>query len=99
VQRAYRRTLSVIGTDGVIAWDYPAHTVTVHDADGAPRVEDYRAIDGGPNDMYVEEMRQFIRCVEGAEPPLVDAREALRSLLLVEAAKRSSRERRWVKLG
>ena len=49
--------------------------------------------------MYVEEMRHFVRCVEGAERPLVDGREALRSLRLVEAAKRSSRERRWVRLG
>jgi predicted dehydrogenase len=99
VQRAYRRTFHVIGADGVIEWNYPAHTVTVHDADGAPHLEDYRALDGEPNDMYVEEMRHFIRSVQGAEPPLVDGREALRSLLLVEAAKRSSRERRWVKLG
>jgi predicted dehydrogenase len=98
VQRAYRRTLHVIGTDGVVAWDYPAHTVTVHEADGGPHVEDHRATDGEPNDMYVEEMRHFIRCVEGSEPPLVDGREGLRSLRLVEAAKQSSRERRWVKL-
>ena len=99
VQRAYRRTLSVIGSDGVIAWDYRSHTVTVHDGDGGPHVEDYRALDGEPNDMYVEEMRHFIRCIEGSEPPLVDGDEGLRSLRLVEAAKRSSRERRWVKLG
>ena len=49
--------------------------------------------------MYLEEMRHFIRCVEGLEPPLVDGRAALRSLRLVEAAKLSSRERRWVRLG
>jgi predicted dehydrogenase len=99
LQRAYRRNLQVIGDSGVILWDYPEHAVAIHAADGVRDVEDFRAGDGGPNDMYFEEMRHFVRCVEGAERPLVDGREALRSLRLVEAAKRSSRERRWVRLG
>ena len=98
LQRAYRRNLQVIGDSGVILWDYPTHAVAIQAADGARDVEDFRAVDGDPNDMYVEEMRHFVRCVEGAERPLVDGREALRSLRLVEAAKRSSRERRWVRL-
>jgi predicted dehydrogenase len=99
LQRAYRRNLQVIGDSGAILWDYPTHAVTVHAADGARDVEDFRAADGEPNDMYLEEMRHFVRCLQGAERPLVDGREALRSLRLVEAAKRSSRERRWVRLG
>ena len=98
LQRAYRRNLQVIGAAGVIVWDYPTHSVTVHGPDGPPDVEDVRAGEGATNDMYVEEMRHFIRCVEGRESPLVDGREALRSLRLVEAAKVSSRERRWVSL-
>ena len=99
LQRAYRRNLQIIGESGVIVWDYPTHTVTVYEPDAAPAVEDLRVADGEPNDMYLEEMRHFIRCVQGVERPLVDGREALRSLRLVEAAKRSSRERRWVSLG
>jgi predicted dehydrogenase len=98
LQRAYRRNLQVIGDAGVIVWDYPTHSVAVHGPGGPPEVEDARAAEGAANDMYVEEMRHFVRCVEGRESPLVDGREALRSLRLVEAAKRSSRERRWVAL-
>jgi predicted dehydrogenase len=48
--------------------------------------------------MYVEELRRFLRSVETGEPPLVDGREALRSLRWVEAAKRSARNGRWVKV-
>lgn len=97
LQRAYRRNLRVIGDAGVIAWDYPTHAVTVHAAEADLVTEDLRAADGDPNHMYLEEMRHFIRCVERGERPLVDGAEALRSLRLVEAAKRSSRERRWVR--
>jgi predicted dehydrogenase len=95
LRRAYRRTLQVIGDAGVIEWDYPAHTVTVH-APGAPpeRIAD---LDGDPNDMYLEEMRHFLACIETGEPPLVDGSEALRSLRLVEAAKRSAAEGGWVR--
>ena len=98
LQRAYRRNLQVIGDAGVIAWDYPTHAVMVHAAGADPVTEDLRAADGDPDHMYLEEMRHFIRCVDGRERPLVDGAEALRSLRLVEAAKRSSGERRWVRL-
>jgi len=97
LQRAYRRNLQIIGESGVIVWDYPTHTVTVCGPAAEPEVEDLREIDGEPNRMYLEEMRHFIRCVEGLERPLVDGRESLRSLRLVEGAKLSARERRWVR--
>jgi len=95
LQRAYRRNLQVIGDTGVITWDYPTHTVTVLAPDTRP--EAMSAADGDANDMYVEELRQFIRCIEGRESPLVDGREALRSLRLVEAARTSARDGRWVR--
>lgn len=98
VQRAYRRNLQVIGEGGTILWDYPSHTVTAHEAGHAPEVIDLAADDGEPNAMYVEEMRQLVRCVEGRETALVDGREALASLLVVEAAKASARERRWTRV-
>jgi len=95
LQRAYRRNLQVIGDTGVITWDYPTHTVTVLAPD--PRPEAMSAADGDANDMYEEELRQFIRCIEGRESPLIDGREVMRSLRLVEAARTSARDGRWVR--
>src|SRR5262249_21262824 len=65
LQRVYRRNLQVIGDAGVIVWDYPTHTVTVRAAEGEP--ETISAPDGDTNQMYIEEMRQFVRCLEGLE--------------------------------
>ncbi len=48
--------------------------------------------------MFVEEMRHFVRCIEGREAPVVDGAEALATLRVVEAAKTSGAERRWVAL-
>ena len=95
VRRAYRRTLEVLGAEGVIEWEYPSQRVTVRGPD-PDRVE-VVAIDGVGVDMYVQEMAHLVRCVEGREAPLVDGAEALRSLRLVEAAKASAASRTWVK--
>jgi predicted dehydrogenase len=98
LRRAYRRDLEIIGADGVITWDYASRAVRVL----GPEPDEAEVHDGasdGPNEaMYVEEMRHFIRCLEGHEEPLVDGWEALRSLRMVEAAKRAAAERRWVGL-
>jgi predicted dehydrogenase len=94
LRRAYRRDLEVIGEDGVILWDYAARSVQVLGPTPEPP-----EIHDGPNEvMYVEEMRHFVRCIEGRDEVLVDGREALRSLRMVEASKVSSAERRWVAL-
>ena len=95
VRRAYRRTLEVMGADGVIEWEYPAQRVTVRGPE-PDRVEAI-PVDGGDADMYVEEMKHLVRCAEGAETPLVDGAGALRSLRLVEAAKASATRGAWVK--
>jgi predicted dehydrogenase len=95
LQRVYRRNLQVIGDAGVISWDYPTHTVTVLAPDARP--ETMSLDEGATNGMYWEELRHFIRCLEGRESPLIDGREALRSLGLVEAAKVSAREGRRVR--
>jgi len=98
LRRAYRRDLEVVGADGVISWDYASRTVRVL-GPGPDQAEVHDGATDGPNEtMYVEEMRHFIRCLEGREEPLADGWEALRSLRMVEAAKTAAAERRWVSL-
>jgi predicted dehydrogenase len=98
LRRAYRCDLEIIGSDGVITWDYASRAVRVLGPE-PDRVELHEGTSDGPNeDMYVSELRHFIACIEGREEPLTEGWEALRSLRMVEAAKRSAAERRWVSL-
>jgi predicted dehydrogenase len=98
LRRAYRRDLEVIGADGVITWDYASRAVTVLGPE-PDQVEASTGANDAPNeDMYISELRHFIACLEGREELSVDGWEALRSLRMVEAAKRSAAERRWVSL-
>lgn len=97
LQRVYRRNLQVIGDGGVILWDYVTHSVSVHGADGQA-VREEQPAEANPNQMYRAELEHFIACVAERRAPLIDGVGALRSLRIVEAAKRSTRERRWTKV-
>ena len=93
-QRIYHRALKIIGDGGTILWDFSEQSVTVLAPHAA--TESRKGLDGDRNQMYVDEMRHFVRCLEGSEPPVVDGREALRSLRLIDAVKTSAREGRRV---
>ncbi len=97
LQRSYRRNCEVIGEQGVIVWDYIDRRVTLF-GEEPDRWQGFgEPIDVNHNEMFVEEMAHFVRCLEGHEPPVVDGQDALRTLRLVEAAKTSAAQRAWVK--
>lgn len=97
VRRAYDSRLEIVGEDGIIEWSYQDR-----------RVRWYLAADGGwfaaewperdDNTMYVEELRHFLRVVQGLDAPLVEAREGRRVLATVLAARRAGEERRAIRL-
>ena len=48
-------------------------------------------IEFDPNDMYIEEMKHFIRCIEGKESPLIDGKNAQRVVQIALAAKEAAK--------
>jgi predicted dehydrogenase len=86
VQRDYRRTCQIIGTQGTIYWDFNLRRVDVMGPDGtlAQRVDEP---DGWQiNDMYVDEMKHFLECVDtriATVNPLRGGLESLRIALQV----------------
>lgn len=98
VQRSMTRTCRIVGTEGVITWDWSSHRA--HLFAGAPghwsEVCDGQGIDG--NVMYLDEMRHFLDCVRGYVSPIVTGEDGLRALEIALAAKRSSEEGRVVEI-
>lgn len=99
VQRAYSRTCQIIGEEGTIHWDYSAEQVRWYSArSGAWRLfanpEGWQA-----NQMYVDEMAHYLRCLDKKEQPALDVAEGARVLQIALAAKASAQERRWVNPG
>jgi predicted dehydrogenase len=98
VQRAYRRNAQIVGEKGTIDWDYPSREVRWYSADD----RQWRAV-GAPtdweaNEMYLDEMRHFLRCLDGAEAPALDLLNAKRVLEIALAAKAAAENRIVVEL-
>jgi predicted dehydrogenase len=92
VQRGYSRGCKLVGSEGTIEWSFRGGIR--HTRDGATWTEEPIAPD--VNEMYVDEMRHFLACVQGRATPLVDGDTAAAVLAVLEAAKRSASERREV---
>lgn len=86
VQRPPVRTYEVIGEDGKAVWDHYAGTVTLQRAASEPEV---RSVAIDRNELFLDELRHFLACIEGSESPVVDLRAGVDSLRIALAAKRS----------
>lgn len=96
VQRAYSRSCKLIGEEGTIIWDYPAKKVSIFSAKSGHWEE--TEIKSEPNDMYLEEIKHFTKCIRGEEAPIVDGVTAKRVLKIALAAKTSSQTGRTIRL-
>jgi predicted dehydrogenase len=96
LQRSYRRDCEIIGERGVIVWDYIEPSVTLFTEERDSWLGFREPLDFSHNEMFLEEMRHFARCIAGDERPLIDGAQALAALRVVEAAKTSSARRAWV---
>jgi predicted dehydrogenase len=98
VQRAYERSLQLIGVQGTIWWSYQDNTVRWYTAsDGMWRSSSWPTYDF--NDMYVAEMRHFLACLAGSETPALDLLGGWRVLEIALAAKASAERGEPVLLG
>jgi len=88
VQYPPSRKCSIIGEKGKIFWDYYSDRVDLYTA-GKQHWESFEFPDFQRNDMFLDELRHYIACLEGKEKPVVDINEGLRSLRIALAAKRS----------
>ena len=86
----------LLGENGVIQWRRFENEIRLFDPK-ADRWEVY-PFAGQLNDMYVEEARHFLACVRGEAMPRCDGWDGLRTMHVIDAARRASAERRWVKV-
>ncbi len=88
VQRPPTRTCEVIGEAGKIFLDLNRPSVRVFD-DRQRLVEEQIVDDFQRNDLFMDEIRHFLGCLERKERPMVTIRDAANSLRVAVAAKAS----------
>ena len=89
VQRTYSRTCKVIGEEGTILWDLSQSSVRLYSAkeNGWQTFSEPQGY--SINQMYLDEMEHFLRCVRGEEEPCLGLREAGKVLEIALAIKDS----------
>ncbi|MGZ7042915.1 MAG: Gfo/Idh/MocA family protein, partial [Thermoanaerobaculia bacterium] len=97
VRRPPSRTCEVIGDEGTIRLDFNERTVDVFDGPG--RLIETQVCEGGTrNQLFLDELRHFLACLEGDAQPVVGARDGAQSLRMALAARESMETGRAVDL-
>lgn len=93
VQRVYSRSCQIIGDEGTIHWDYTTGEVRWYSAATKKWQVFSDTLGWEPNQMYVDEMKHFLKCLAREEKPALDVFEAMRVLEIALLAKTSSKTR------
>jgi predicted dehydrogenase len=88
VQRPASRTCEIVGDKGRIEIDLLRATVKLYDAAGQlAQSDEFRSFQR--SQMFMEETRRFLACIESHEPPAITLRDGAQSLRMALAAKES----------
>jgi predicted dehydrogenase len=99
VQRTYERGCQIVGERGSVFWDFRDKRVRWFDA-GSEQWTTFSEPEGWElNQMYLDEMRHFVECVQSRRPTVLPIPEAVCVMQIAFAAKTSAREGRLVAIG
>lgn len=96
LQRVVRRNCELIGQEGTIVWDHPSKTVTLFTPEN--KAGEIYKYDYDGNQGYIDELKHFVQCIQDKKRPIVDGVSGAETLKIITAAKRSSEERKFVRL-
>jgi predicted dehydrogenase len=97
VRPGYGRTLEILGSQGVLTWDYSSSTVTLTRADGQPTLV-HQAQGFDRNMMFLDIMQHFLNRIEQSSlAPVASLEEGIQALRVALASHQSARERRFVR--
>jgi len=82
------RSCEVIGDRGRVIMDLPSLTVTLHLLD-KPEPEVFRVENFDRNNLFLDQARHFLSCVETRKKPIVDLADGIQSLRMALAVKQS----------
>jgi predicted dehydrogenase len=97
VQRDYRRCCQIIGEHGTIYWDFEHPWVEVKSGAGVETRHELPS-EWQINQMYVDEIRHFLHCVEKHEPTLCPLEQGI-EVLKIALQVREFRVGAWESLG
>ncbi len=97
LQKPPSRTLQIIGDQGKILVDFIKLSTQCFKIDGQP-VVDAAFMDFQRNQLFLDELAQFVACVRGEDQPAVSLQDGIQSLRMALAAKESMETHKIVEL-
>jgi predicted dehydrogenase len=94
LQTNYRRNCEIVGENGMLIWNINEGILKQYDMKDKEYHVHYEGLNANVNELYLAETRHFLRCMEGAEKPLVDLREGRRIQEIIMKVKEASDEGR-----
>ena len=91
VDHVKNRNLRIVGTEGTLTWDGITHEVKWYSTKTKEWVSYPSPSKWEPNQMYIDEMKNFLNSISFQTPPAVDAGEAVKTLQVILAAQRSAK--------
>lgn len=98
IQRAYGRSCQIIGEQGTILWDFNEKQVKLYSAGSKSWQTFQEKPDYDLNEMYIDEMKHFLMCVDGKAKSMQDINSAKEALDIVIWAKESNQSGKVIKL-
>jgi predicted dehydrogenase len=94
VQRDYRRTCQVIGSEGTIYWDFADHQVRVYGVEGELK-RTYAEPDGWQvNQMYLDELEHFLQAMRSGSQTMNPVSGGIAAVQVALAARQERLEKR-----
>lgn len=91
IQHPYRRTYYFYGQEGTLEWSYLKQKVSLYNAKEKKWLYFKEDKNYNFNQMFIDEMKHFLRVLEGKEKSISDIYTALDVLKVIQAAKESSK--------
>jgi predicted dehydrogenase len=88
LQRSYTRCCKIVGENGTLEWNYSSQEIKAFDAEKI----DWTTIncDFDSNEVYVEELKHFLACIDTGQRPLVDLQQSKRVVEIALAARKAT---------
>ena len=94
LQTSYRRSCEIIGEKGMLVWDINNRVLEQYGMNDREYQVYYEGLNANVNDLYLEEIGHFFRCIDGTEKPVVGLDEGKRVQEITMKIKESSNEKR-----
>lgn len=97
IRRTYDASLEIIGETGTIRWNYQNHFIEWYvAAENCWHRIKWEKIDN--NQMYVDEMKHFLKLIEKQEKSICPVREAIKVLEIALAVKEAAHQHKVIRL-